>query len=223
MGLNHIHKTLSHAQWPRRIVVLSVLALTIATTSGFMVQMAPRAPMTMSATIMPSALEQMTVKELRQLLKDADLQERGLLSRLKRKQDLVDYLSEHLPKNEASVDNVTLVVDANGINGETTTTPTTSSSDEPPKQQRRRMSPLNMPPEDPASPKEVLFEQLYERYPPLRYDVSNNDVESNDDNDVDIRQIYHPMLRNSTTSDMDVIFVGTASCTPGTTRYVCRM
>jgi hypothetical protein len=38
--------------------------------------------------------------------------------------------------------------------------------------------------------------------------------------EADIRQRYHPMLANVTQSDMDIIFVGTASCTPGITRGV---
>ena len=38
--------------------------------------------------------------------------------------------------------------------------------------------------------------------------------------EADIRQTYHPMLVNVTQSDMDIIFVGTASCTPGITRGV---
>lgn len=36
----------------------------------------------------------------------------------------------------------------------------------------------------------------------------------------DIRQIYHPMLVNASQSDMDIVFIGTASCTPGITRGV---
>jgi len=36
----------------------------------------------------------------------------------------------------------------------------------------------------------------------------------------DMRQTYHPMLRNTTQSDLDIVFIGTASCTPGITRGV---
>ena len=35
-----------------------------------------------------------------------------------------------------------------------------------------------------------------------------------------MRQIHHPMLANATLSDLDVVFVGTASCSPGVTRGV---
>lgn len=36
----------------------------------------------------------------------------------------------------------------------------------------------------------------------------------------DMRQMYHPVLKNATQSDLDIVFVGTASCTPGVTRGV---
>jgi len=36
----------------------------------------------------------------------------------------------------------------------------------------------------------------------------------------DIRHAHHPMLRNVTQTDMDLVFLGTASCSPGTTRGV---
>lgn len=36
----------------------------------------------------------------------------------------------------------------------------------------------------------------------------------------DMRHKYHPMLANATQTDMDVVFIGTASCTPGVTRGV---
>jgi len=36
----------------------------------------------------------------------------------------------------------------------------------------------------------------------------------------DMRHQYHPMLANATQTDMDVVFVGTASCSPGVTRGV---
>jgi hypothetical protein len=133
----------------------------------------------------------MTVKELRQLIKDADLLERGLLTRLKRKQDLIDYLSKH-----------------DRVNGET------SGASQPPLKRRIAKKPLSMPPVDDPSPKDVLFEQLYEKYPPLR------DPLENASNDTDFRQIFHPILKNATASDMDIIFLGTASCTPGLTRGV---
>lgn len=176
-------------------------------TSGFVLMPISRAHTALDVTS-SSALEQMTVKELRELLKNANLQERGLLSRLKRKQDLVDYLSEHLPpEQDAAADD--------RINGDYDGSRTSNGVEQSVKQRAPR-TPLHMPPVEPVSPKEVLFEQIYERYPPLRQVNTTSPA----DDDVDVRQIYHPMLRNATFSDMDIIFVGTASCTPGTTRGV---
>jgi hypothetical protein len=173
----------------------------------------------------PNLLEELTVKELRQLLKENKLheQERGLLSRLKRKQDLVDYLAENLPTNGETSKNGLEDNDMVGMLEE-------ASIPEPPKRTR----PLHMPPvavveaptiaETPIingeqSPKDILFEQLYERYPPLRPVNGEQHAVAKED-DMDVRQRYHPMLRNLTTSDMDIVFVGTASCTPGVTRGV---
>ncbi|EED87469.1 predicted protein [Thalassiosira pseudonana CCMP1335] len=36
----------------------------------------------------------------------------------------------------------------------------------------------------------------------------------------DMRQTYHPLLANATQTDLDLVFIGTASCTPGVTRGV---
>lgn len=55
--------------------------------------------------ISPDDLESLTVKELKQILKDNKLdQERGILSKLKRKQDLVDYLRENLGEIDEEFD-----------------------------------------------------------------------------------------------------------------------
>lgn len=35
-----------------------------------------------------------------------------------------------------------------------------------------------------------------------------------------MRQTYHPLLANATQTDLDLVFIGTASCTPGVTRGV---
>lgn len=94
--------------------------------------------------------------------------------------------------------------------------------------------------------KDKLFEQVFQRYPPVRegYDAiqqaeaeaaallaaSGNNTNEDDDNNGeaplpdDIRQIHHPIFESIPSHlqscDMDVVFVGTASCTPGTTRGV---
>ena len=200
------------SRWRRRMVLVSVLGASVVATSGFVLNPTHRSITVLDVTS-SSGLEQMTIKELRQLLKDENLQERGLLSRLKRKQDLVDYLSANLPQQDAELS----LASDDGINGDDGDG--SSDAAQPIKRIRPR-TPLNMPPVEPVAPKakEVLFEQLYERYPPLRL-VNNNTTSASEDN-VDVRQTYHPILRNASYSDMDIVFVGTASCTPGTTRGV---
>ncbi len=42
----------------------------------------------------------------------------------------------------------------------------------------------------------------------------------NDIGEGDIRQRFHPILRKAAPTDMDIVFIGTASCTPGVTRGV---
>jgi len=55
--------------------------------------------------VSPDDLESLTVKELKQILKDNKLdQERGILSKLKRKQDLVDFLRQNLGEMEDEFD-----------------------------------------------------------------------------------------------------------------------
>ena len=153
------------------------------------------------------SLSSLTVKELRQRIKDSSV-ERGVLSRLKKKRDLIEYLegastpsSESAPKNGGS---------------KPLSMPRLETPEAPDKSTR------------PPSPKDAIFERVYQRYPPLRN--LQNDNSSLDQPTVDIRQLYHPMTRtrinynnsNSTitSGDMDIVFVGTASCTPGTTRGV---
>jgi len=128
-------------------------------------------------------------------------------------------------------------------------TDTTGSSDVATEQQKSH-----------KNAKDILFEELMNRYPPLRslheasdeevFDQQQHDTSTNNNEngvtttittttksvasensllqklytgtgDADIRQKYHPMLLNAPkTSDMDMIFLGTASCIPGTTRGV---
>jgi hypothetical protein len=99
-----------------------------------------------------------------------------------------------------------------------------------------------------SSPKDAIFEQVFKRYPPLRElhsliqqqqqqqstwtqtESSSNLLSSfihpaaskslSGLGDFDIRQTYHPILNNLTSSDMDVVMVGTASCVPGVSRGV---
>lgn len=58
--------------------------------------------------------ESMTVKELKQVLLEADLNEPGLSSKLKRKQDFIDYLQENL---RSSTDHTDLTLNENANQG----------------------------------------------------------------------------------------------------------
>jgi hypothetical protein len=217
-------------------------------------------------------LESMKVADLKQLIKDSGFNERGLLSKLKKKQDLVDFLTEQEQAPEIGVSSPRKVVIQ-----QTTTTPTPPPPPSP-KQQPRKM-PITMPKKKPPttanpaaadasdqqqqnqkqqSPMTNLFEKIHDQYPPLQYLQEGNKTLLGE---LDIRQRYHPMLQagnqvalseeeegygeeadnddndeNASLStsagdrekgfkpalsgDMDLIFVGTASCTPSITRGV---
>lgn len=231
-------------------------------------------------------LQGLTLKELRELVV-AQKAERGVLSRLKRKQDFVDYLQQLLlqPQLQSSStttaiatplsatatapstsafptkpvpplmdsplthkyakdpDNTPFVaatsIDDNS-NDDTTETVTPMKSSLPPTPLLLRMPPFQ-------SPKDAIFEQVYQRYPPVRDQQPTSTiaaaaaatsavVESTLDNDTninsegsaatvvvvddDVRQVYHPAVGHLKASDMDIVCAGTASCTPGTTRGV---
>lgn len=144
-------------------------------------------------------LDAMTVKDLRQLLKDSNVLERGALSKLKRKQDIIDYLQQKLPTNPQPCDDE--LASASALAKE----PTTPNS---------RKVRLGAMPTMLAATKDDMYDYLYEQYPPLRDENCTNLA------DDDIRQKHHPMLQNATYSDMDIITLGTASCSPGITRGV---
>ena len=115
------------------------------------------------------------------------------------------------------------------------------------------------PSQNTVSPRDIIFEHVMKRYPPLRdlqkfaestdIEQGGDDSNSNQDNkqsnnshfgqfesilsrnphisksltglgELDVRQEYHPMLKSMTSSDLDIVTVGTASCVPGVTRGV---
>lgn len=173
-------------------------------------------------------LESMTVKELREVLKNSELNQRGILSKLKLKSDLVDFLknnlhtsadsclrSEELP-NHAILENTKKTITVNGSKGKSSASSTSSSK--VPVGMPKVTSTIETVNRKPwASPKDHLFEEVYLRYPPIR------DQNCTDIGEDDVRQIYHPIFHQESmkaSSDMDIIFVGTASCTPGITRGV---
>mmetsp|Transcript_26259 Transcript_26259/g.63981 ORF Transcript_26259/g.63981 Transcript_26259/m.63981 type:complete len:564 (-) Transcript_26259:1749-3440(-) len=151
------------------------------------------------------SLDSMTVKDLRQILKESNVNKpRGLLTKLKRKQDLVEYLKTNLASSDLE----------SILNRKESTTPEEIPIDSPSR-------PISMPKRlglqapNFISAKDTLFQKVYEMYPPLK------DQECVSIGEEDVRQLWHPVFRDSKTSgDMDVIFVGTASCSPGITRGV---
>lgn len=97
------------------------------------------------------------------------------------------------------------------------------------------------------TPKDRIVLQVLDRYPPLHDSIikacsltpemedldgiTTSNIEQCDLSAVDyaipdgigeddMRHTYHPILKNVSQSDMDLVFIGTASCTPGTTRGV---
>lgn len=174
----------------------------------------------------PADLESMTVKDLRQLLKDSDLLERGVLSKLKLKKDLIDYLEEKLPSSGSSVEvdsPPSEHVDPRSNQPEQPLSVAVDSASEhidPPIKQPEQPSPvtprvrLGGMPQLRTSSKDDMYEHIYNLYPPLREENCTSLGEE------DVRQVHHPMLRGANNSDMDIITLGTASCSPGITRGV---
>ncbi|GKY90653.1 hypothetical protein MPSEU_000038700 [Mayamaea pseudoterrestris] len=212
----------------------------------------------LSSTVsVESSLESLTVKELRELVKQRTDFERGVMSRLKRKQDLIDYLSTTETSNhdepqakiademQVEIENLEEIAVGSAV------VPLIGNEDAPRKvveetssQQAKRLPIKHLPLPDSASvsstdtiltAKDIILQDVYRRYPPVGEEAeaaallhaSIEAIEScNNETSftTDIRQNYHPMLqaiRNvSATSDMDLVFIGTASCTPGVTRGV---
>lgn len=76
----------------------------------------------------------------------------------------------------------------------------------------------------PLSKKELLYDFVIHRYPPLQqlsFSLSSPALGSGVDME-DIRAQHHPMLTylNKTSSDLDIVLIGTASCVPSSTRGV---
>jgi hypothetical protein len=163
-------------------------------------------------------LNSLTVKELRTILKDSGLNQRGVMSRLKLKQDLVSFLHENLksPDTEISLSSESLADSASAEIPPTKTSFPFHDATSSPRQPHTMPAPADAQDKRPSSPKDALFQKLYLQYPQLE----ENDCTGIGEND--IRQTYHPVFRNAnkTSSDMDIVFVGTASCTPGVTRGV---
>ena len=185
-------------------------------------------------------LQSLTVKELRQMVKESKYNERGILSKLKLKKDLVEFLNDKMV-NEGGVVRGGQASSVPKSKGETVETP--SSATKPlgmpsstkvkiatakkaalQKQQVQQTDGSTSGDDDDSlkttavvSPKDTLFDRVYERYPPILTENCTGVGEE------DVRQKYHPLLQEfqiSSSHDMDLVFVGTASCTPGVSRGV---
>eukprot|EP00428_Durinskia_dybowskii_P086497 CAMPEP_0170443982 /NCGR_PEP_ID=MMETSP0117_2-20130122/48278_1 /TAXON_ID=400756 /ORGANISM="Durinskia baltica, Strain CSIRO CS-38" /LENGTH=625 /DNA_ID=CAMNT_0010704747 /DNA_START=350 /DNA_END=2227 /DNA_ORIENTATION=+ len=179
-------------------------------------------------------LEAMTVKELRDFLRRSSLNERGLLSRFKLKRELVQYLKENIDSTRPA--SVLAEIRKENIDSTRQASVLAEIRSDAPKQstngcsstgvqvltqqntsvsrtKQTRMPRSNMT----LSVKEASFERVFQQYPPLREQRLPGIGED------DIRQTYHPIFEkdhSQLTGDMDIIFVGTASCTPGVSRGV---
>lgn len=195
--------------------------------------------------------ESLTVKELRLLVREQHPAPPGVLSTLKRKKDLVDFLTASSSDVAAGKDKVgpdNVVKAANEEEEEAATKEADRIDEEeddfspsqdlsnadgsvavnggavavaeaaersPPR--RTRTMPLKMAPkkEPRVSPKDALIQKIRETYPEAELERM-----SDDEPVVDIRQTHHPIMADRPRSDLDVVFLGTASCMPSTTRGV---
>jgi hypothetical protein len=193
--------------------------------------------------------ESLTVKELRLLVREQHPAQRGVLSTLKRKKDLVDFLtaasSDGFAGGDDKVGPGDVVTSANEekaatreadrieqeddfspsqdlssadelvtLNGRAVAASTEAAERSPPR--RTRAMPLKMPPKEPRiSPKDALINKIRETYPEAELERL-----SDDEPVVDLRQTHHPIMADRPRSDLDVVFLGTASCMPSTTRGV---
>ena len=189
-----------------------------------------------------SELESLTVKELRELIKETGLETKGLSG--KRKAELISYVVESANGDTG----ISSSQDAPS-SGELDAEPAVVSPriDEVPEVPRKRkgtrmpampLPDVNGAPQKQlgekaehkkASAKHKIYREVMDTYPPLSEYVDPNTFEYYDPlanskpeglGDEDIRHKHHPMLYGQRTSDLDVVFVGTASCTPGITRGV---
>jgi hypothetical protein len=117
-------------------------------------------PLSMSLATPPipskTELESMKVVDLKQLIKDSGLNERGLLSKLKKKQDLVEFLTEQEQEQEQQAPAMEIGVVSSPpsqkvVIQQTSTSPTTPS--------------LSLSPSSPTSPKLQQQQQQQQQQP----------------------------------------------------------
>lgn len=187
-----------------------------------------------------ATLQKKTVKDLRAMVKHmTPPPPRGITSKLKLKQDFVRFLAEHTTSpdgnNKINNSNHNNISSSSSINEETSAvTSTASASHVKTKARTRKARATTMPSLDTVvdddddtgadaprkTKKELILEEVAARYPGLN-STSSHRVSYDYDIEQDVRARYHPMLVNAPdSSEMDLSFVGTASCTPGITRGV---
>ena len=192
-----------------------------------------------------SELEVLTVKELRQRITDWGLASRGLSG--KRKAELIDYMVDSAKDKLSQTSNkaASLVNENDGNADVEEEAPPKQMT----KMRGTTMPPMPMTAalnglkreiigshsimkndEKEINPaKEKVYRYVLKQYPPLHDFINPDTLEHVDSTggtkpeglgEHDIRQAHHPMLKGMRYSDLDVVFVGTASCTPGMTRGV---
>ncbi len=201
-----------------------------------------------------SSLQTLTVKQLKEKIKELDVPVK--ISQLKLKADCIEFLLEHYDKKAETSGENSKQGEVSADPSPTTTTPIPSKRrmprSMPPLQQSETidMNPSPADTETPndnssqtaVSPKDLIFDYVMRRYPPLQKlielqeEAKDKNIDVDDEvsdhmhpnffrtftglGELDVRQKYHPMLKDMTSSDLDIITVGTASCVPGTTRGV---
>jgi hypothetical protein len=142
------------------------------------------------------------------------------------KRDLVDFLKDNLDHSDFSNSE-----ESTEEISENTTEGRCRESRNDPKENSTSSTLKHIPPKLPmgmptaltsaeknarSSQKDLLFQKVYLQYPPTK-DQNCTEIGEND-----LRQTHHPIFTDSkkSSSDMDIVFVGTASCTPGITRGV---
>ena len=206
-------------------------------------------------------LQKLTVKQLKEKIKELNLPTKTKTSHLKLKKDIVEFLytqyNQHDQSQNQTLDDQPSLSSSDGEDNavvepapksnltsqsqslSASTTSNTNNNDT----NRNKNS-------NPTSPRDIIFEHVFRRYPPLRdlksfaqsqqedVDESNNNEIDNHQftsilsrnphvlkslsglGELDVRQEYHPMVKSLSSSDLDIVTIGTASCVPGVTRGV---
>ncbi len=204
-------------------------------------------------------LKKFTVKQLKDKIKEFNIPHKP--SQLKLKNDIVNFLYDRHYSTQSSGDrtkeeNMNSAEEKGSLkshrNMESSSKKKIDDTVETSKDNESKTTNSDSnPPQLKFSQRDIIFEHVMERYPPLRdlhqFAETRESVETKNDGhvdqsfgkfesilsrnphiakslsglgDLDVRQEYHPMLKSLTSSDLDIVTVGTASCVPGVTRGV---